>query len=570
MSERRRVFLLVLIMVVVSVIVTWVAITMLYRAALNEERARLVETAQSQARLIEAVARFDVLYSKRDHPEGPAAATLSQIKDAHERYKGFGKTGEFTLSRKEGNNIVFLLSHRHYDLDKPKPVPFDSDLAEPMRLALSGKSGTVIGLDYRGETVLAAYEPVGELNLGIVVKIDLSEIRAPFIRAVLISALIAALAILLGAWLFVKVTNPMIRRLAESEERYRSLVENQTELVSRFTPDGTFVFVNNACCHFFEKTRAELIGKKWHPLPVEDDLSFVQEKLQTLSPSKPTVLIENRILSGKGDIHWMQFVNSGLFDLDGNLKEIQSVGRDITDLKQAEEALQENTNKIKLFAYSISHDLKGPAFSIHGLTKRLSRLYGNILDEKGTTYCDQIVKASEQIVGLAENINVYISTKEAPITIENVNLKNLFQMVRDEIAPQLSIRKLKWSQPDYLPEIKADKLAIVRVIRNLVDNALKYGGDELSEIKIGYQESDDSHILSVMDDGIGLKTEDSKEIFDTFKRTQTSRGIEGAGLGLAIVKEIAERHAGKTWMKPGSERGINFSVSISKNLQLSD
>ena len=142
-------------------------------------------------------------------------------------------------------------------------------------------------------------------------------------------------------------------------------------------------------------------------------------------------------------------------------------------------------------------------------------------------------------------------------------------MVRDEIDPQLSIRKVKWSQPAYLPEIKADRLAMVRMIRNLVDNALKYGGDDLSEISIGYQESDESHIISVLDDGIGMKEGDSKDVFDIFKRAKTSRGIEGAGLGLAIVKEIAEQHAGKIWMRPGMEKGIEFKVSISKNLQLS-
>ena len=247
----------------------------------------------------------------------------------------------------------------------------------------------------------------------------------------------------------------------------------------------------------------------------------------------------------------------------------EKLNQEIEIRKQTEKDLEESTQKIKLFAYSVSHDLKSPTISIYGLAKRLSRLYGNILDEKGKTCCDQILKASEQIAGLAENINVYISSKETPITIENVKLKELFQMVREEIAPQLSIRKIRWSQPDHLPEIRADRLSIVRVIRNLVDNALKYGGDDLSEISIGYQKSDESHVLSVMDDGIGLKAGDSKEIFDIFKRTETSKGIEGTGLGLAIVKEIAERHAGKIWMKQGPERGINFKVSISKNLQLS-
>ena len=365
-----------------------------------------------------------------------------------------------------------------------------------------------------------------------------------------------------------KEQDNLINLLQKSEERYRSLVEIQTDLVCRFIPDGTLVYVNDAYSRFFEKTKDELIGKKWQPLLVSDDTTFVQ-KLQTLSPLNPTVLIENKLFSGKGDVQWMQFLNIGLFDHDGSLLEIQSVGRNITDRKRAEEELQESTKKIKLFAYSVSHDLKSPAISIHGLTKRLSKLYRNVLDENGKTCCDQIVKASEQIAGLAQNINVYISTKEAPVTIENVDLGELFHMVREEIRPRLSIRKIRWSQPATLPEIKADRLAVVRVIRNLVDNALKYGGDDLSEINIGYQESDESHILSVMDDGIGLEPGDSKDIFDVFKRMKTSRGIEGAGLGLAIVKEIAERHAGKVWIEQGTEKGIEFSVSISKYLQLS-
>jgi hypothetical protein len=116
----------------------------------------------------------------------------------------------------EKNDIVFLLSHRHYDLENPKPIPWDSKLAEPMRQALSGKSGTIIGLDYRGQTVLAAHEPVAELNLGIVAKIDLSEIRAPFIKASLLSGLSAIVAIILGAGLFLKITNPILRKLNEA------------------------------------------------------------------------------------------------------------------------------------------------------------------------------------------------------------------------------------------------------------------------------------------------------------------------------------------------------------------
>ena len=207
MRERKRVYILILIMALSCLIAVGITITSLYQAAISEQRERLVETAQSQARLIEAVARFDEKYSK-DYPEGPKAATLSQIIDAHEHYAGFGKTGEFTLSKKEGDNIIFLLSHRHFDLKRPRPIPFDSELAEPMRRALLGHSGTVVGLDYRGEVVMAAHEPVTELDLGIVAKIDISEIRAPFIKAGIIAGFFAVVVVVAGAILFVHISHP--------------------------------------------------------------------------------------------------------------------------------------------------------------------------------------------------------------------------------------------------------------------------------------------------------------------------------------------------------------------------
>ena len=242
---------------------------------------------------------------------------------------------------------------------------------------------------------------------------------------------------------------------------------------------------------------------------------------------------------------------------------------DVTERVRMEEALQKSSEKIKLFAYSVSHDLKGPSVGIYGLTKLLHKHYGDILDEKGKNYCDNILEASEEIAALVDKINVYISTKEAPPTIERVKLKDILLMVRDEFSPRLNIRQIKWLEPAYLPEIKADRLSILRVLRNLFDNAFKYGGDDLSEISIGYEESDEFHILSVRDNGIGIRKKDFKKIFGTFQRTQTSRGIQGTGLGLAIVQEIAEQHSGEVWVEPGPEKGISFYLSISKDLQLS-
>lgn len=223
-NPQQRILSLILIMASIVLAIEAITIGILYHTALAEQRARLEETAKSQARLIEAIARFGSDYSN-DYPYGARQATIDQIKDAHSQYQGFGKTGEFVLSAKEKDYIVFLLSHRHYDLENPKPVPWNSELAEPTRLALSGQSGTIIGIDYRGEEVLAAYEPVAELNLGIVAKIDLAEIRAPFIKAGFISGLFAIALIGLGVSFFRMITDPILQRLGDTVEELQKTLD---------------------------------------------------------------------------------------------------------------------------------------------------------------------------------------------------------------------------------------------------------------------------------------------------------------------------------------------------------
>jgi len=207
-------------MILAVIIALGIGITILYNAGFQEERQRLVETVQSQARLMEAVARF----GKEHSGEKALQVTLGQIREAHGQFKGFGNTGEFTLAKLEGNQIVFLLNHRHDDMNNLRPVPFDANNAEPMRLALQGKSGTVVGLDYRGETVLAAYEPVAELNLGIVAKIDLKEIRAPFVRAAWLSFGITVIIVFAGLLVFQRITKAGQKKIETAIKGFSGII----------------------------------------------------------------------------------------------------------------------------------------------------------------------------------------------------------------------------------------------------------------------------------------------------------------------------------------------------------
>ncbi|MDP6176088.1 MAG: hypothetical protein QGF09_18160, partial [Rhodospirillales bacterium] len=105
MEEKRRVVLLAVIMTLIAAIVSGSAIGILYFTAFEERRADLIRMAQSRARLMEAVARFDAQFSQSAFPGGAKAATIAQITEAHKNFQGIGQTGEFTLARREGNKI---------------------------------------------------------------------------------------------------------------------------------------------------------------------------------------------------------------------------------------------------------------------------------------------------------------------------------------------------------------------------------------------------------------------------------------------------------------------------------
>lgn len=143
------------------------------------------------------------------------------------------------------------------------------------------------------------------------------------------------------------LTSDVETALRQSEERYRAVVEDQTEIISRFTADGTFTFVNEVFCRFFGKTSEELVGSKWQPIPVADDLPVIKERLGSMSPANPVVVIENRVYSGRGEVRWMQFVNRGFYDAAGRLSEIQAVGRDVTERKQTQDVLRQNRDELQ-------------------------------------------------------------------------------------------------------------------------------------------------------------------------------------------------------------------------------
>ena len=384
------------------------------------------------------------------------------------------------------------------------------------------------------------------------------------------------------------------KTLKESEDELERFFNLVPDMVCIASPDGYFKKINKEWERILGYSQSELLSVPFPDFIHPDDREATFKEIERQMAGNTTIHFINRYRAKDGSYCWFDW--NAFSAVNCNL--LYARARDITESKRVDEELsnyrdhledmiktrttefaranewlaleieerKRAEDALKFFAYSVAHDLKSPAVGIYGLTKRLHKLSRDVLDEKSRNYCDQILKVSEHIAALAEKINVYITTKEAHLSFEKTNLKEILGMLKNEFVVDLNIRRIDWIVPDSEVEITADRLSLLRVFSNLVDNALKYGGEQLSRIRIGHEERRDCHIFSVIDNGKGIKGVDSEKIFGLFQRQETSRGVEGVGLGLAIVKEIAQRHGGQVWVEPGAKKGVTFCISISKNL----
>ncbi|MBU1676568.1 GAF domain-containing protein [bacterium] len=274
--RRKVIAISILTMAFISTGVATLVIRELHRVAIAREQKNLQTLAASWGQLIDAAIRFDRKHTQKDQFQNSWRETLSQISDAHEHLLDeMEGTKEFMLAKQEDTQIVFLLRQRHVETKLPQPVPFASERAEPMRRALRGLSGTMKGLDYRGVEVLAAYQPLQETDCGLVAKVDLAEIQAPFNRAILLAAGVIFVIIMIGSVFVILMVNPLIQGLEirtvklasaytelqkEIEERRRTeeaLRESAQELSVRGRVSSVFLTLGN----FITADDDEIYGK---------------------------------------------------------------------------------------------------------------------------------------------------------------------------------------------------------------------------------------------------------------------------------------------------------------------
>ncbi len=344
MKARSRFFTLAALGVLLISVVGSVVVISLYRVGLAREGDALAEVVRSQVSLAEAV----FLDELEEHGRDTASAiegTLAQVLAAQRRFVGFGRTGELTMARRVGDTLVYEIGLRRDTTRMATPIPLPSDLGEPAQHAVAGETGVIRALDYSGVLVLAAYAPVPGTGLGMVAKMDLAEVRAPYVGAAFLAAGVAGMLILIALALALRVGAPLLEEVEERESAHRAFIEHLPGVAFRAVCDAggrwRFDFVEGDVAGLTGQPAARFLADfdAWLALFSDADGSDVVQQVEALRRGEPArTTAEHRLLRADGSPRWVRVaLDARRGDGDGTV--VHGVALDVTELRTKEDAL---------------------------------------------------------------------------------------------------------------------------------------------------------------------------------------------------------------------------------------
>ena len=226
--------------------------------------------------------------------------------------------------------------------------------------------------------------------------------------------------------------------------------------------------------------------------------------------------------------------------------------------------LKSANTELEQFTNVASHDLKEPLRMVNVFMKKLQKEYAPLLDEKAKQYIHFAVDGSTRMMAMISELLVYAKTGNDDTTKGTVSVKEIIEEIL-KIQQGVLSEKAACVSFDTMPVITAFRTPIKVLFQNLISNAVKYMPANVKPcIKISAKENTDNWEFAVADNGIGIKSEDQKQIFHLFKRLHGAGEYSGTGMGLAICEKIVISHGGSIWVESAEGKGSTFYFTLLK------
>lgn len=390
--------------------------------------------------------------------------------------------------------------------------------------------------------------------------------------------------------------------LAESENRFRSLIENAGDMILVTEPSGRIIEANEQASVNLGYTRSELSELLIGDIDPDMDAAVVRHLHESLAIGTP--ITEQTVYQRKNGTTFPVETRSVKIDLDGN-EVLLSLGRNITMRRLHEEAiksvndelsranleLERSNNELDRFVHIAAHDLKEPLRGLLNYAGMLNSSYADQLDEEGHTYLQSVTRLGARMQMLIEDLRRYAKVGDVSKGREEVDLNAVVAEVEEALKAKIDEMNVEVTCTDMLPTIDYPRGHALTIFQNLISNAIKYNESESKRIEIGISrngvdtmpeevkvllgvrngsqvangsESPDlPTFFYVRDNGIGIAPQHRNKIFDMFQRLHVEEAYGGGtGAGLALVKKTLDTHGGKIWVDSNADDGVTFTFYL--------
>ena len=249
-------------------------------------------------------------------------------------------------------------------------------------------------------------------------------------------------------------------------------------------------------------------------------------------------------------------------------RQIRIYSGDITTRTRAKDELSQKAgliaranSELQELAHIASHDLQEPLGAIAGFAQLLSERYQDKLDETAHEFIGYVLDGSSQMQIILNGLLDYSRVCSEANELEPIDCSTVAQQAISNLQTQIKEHDA-FVTCDSLPHVNGNRVHLVQLFQNLIDNAIKFHGNERPRVHVSCTSEDDAWKISVSDNGIGIAQQQHERIMGMFKRSHGREDFPGIGMGLAFCNKIADRHGGRIWVDSELGKGATFNFTL--------